>query len=359
MVTRLAVGRDAGLARVMLVDDSAVIRGIMRRWIDAEPTMMVVATAINGQEALKEAARTQPDIIILDLEMPVLSGLEALPQLSKTAPNAKILIASTLSTRNARISLQAMNAGATDYLAKPQAGEGRDQFKAELISKLVGFVDAKRLRPIAPSKVAPTSMPNAWKGKPKIIGIGASTGGPRALTDLLSGLKGRLSRISVMVTQHMPRQFTELLGEDLANCAGLKGGQAKEGEPILPGHLYLAPGGAHMRAVQIGSSHFVELDDGPPINFCKPAVDPMFQSLATLYGEDCMGVVLTGMGSDGAIGAKMIRDENGYVLAQDEASSAVWGMPGAAVAAGAAHAILPVNRMIPEISKMILARGLQ
>lgn len=355
MKTRLATGREAGPTRVMLVDDSAVVRGIMRRWIDALDGFEVIATAINGQEAIDEAVNKQPDIVVLDLEMPVTSGMEALPEIRRILPNAKILIASTLSKRNARVSLQAMNAGADEYIAKPSSGEDRSAFETDLAQKIQGLAVREHSAQLSSRNSALRAY--RWQGFPRYIGIGSSTGGPKALSKLLGGLKGRLLESAVLVTQHMPRQFTELFGDDLAKTAGLEGGQACDGAPIRPGQLYLAPGGAHMRIENRNGTPVIELDTGAPINFCKPAVDPMLRSIADFDGENSLALVLTGMGSDGALGALDVAKSGGLVMAQDEASSTVWGMPGATVELGAAHKTMSIDGMVAEISKIILARG--
>ncbi|MFT6657814.1 chemotaxis-specific protein-glutamate methyltransferase CheB [Maritalea sp.] len=346
MKAQLEPGANATSVRVMLVDDSAVVRGLMRRWIDAEPGMDIVASAINGQEAVSEAARVQPDIIILDLEMPVLSGMQALPQLRQIAPTAKILIASTLTTRNARASLAAMRAGATDYLAKPDAATSRDQFQNQLIAKLRALSEVTKIASDQNgARVMGLQKSRRWTGEMKLLAIGASTGGPQALNELFGALSGKLESCAVLVTQHMPAHFTKLLGEDLSQRIGLPGGEAVDGEPVLAGRLYMAPGGFHMRLAGEAGALRIVIGDDPAINFCKPAVDPMFESIATHYGQDCAAVMLTGMGSDGAIGAKAIHDAGGVVLAQDQATSTVWGMPGAAVSVGAVDQMLPLQKI--------------
>jgi two-component system chemotaxis response regulator CheB len=353
MMTQQATVRDGARTRVMLVDDSAVIRGIMRRWIDAEPHLEVIATAIDGRDAIKLATTHQPDLIVLDLEMPVLGGLEALPELKSVVPHAKIIIASTLSTRNARISLAALNAGATDYLAKPEAGQSRDAFRDDLLQKLNGLVSAQR------AQSAPMRQQNhrAWQGTPDALAFGASTGGPQALVNIFAQLRERCGKSAVFVTQHMPKHFTMLLGDELAALAGLDGGEAVDGDAVRPGHLYLAPGGLHMRVVQRGEKRFIELCDEPAINFCKPAVDPMFSSIANTYKENCLGVVLTGMGNDGASGALALHQTGAYVLAQDQATSTVWGMPQAAIAAGAVSNVLPLEQIGAELVSHLSKRG--
>jgi len=352
MKTHKAPGAYTSSVRVMLVDDSAVIRGIMRRWIDAENGLVVVGSAINGQEAISEAARVQPDIIVLDLEMPVLSGMDALPQLKTVAPDTKILIASTLTTRNARASLAAMRAGATDYLEKPDSATTRDHFREQLVIKLRALGEANSAQTDQITNLVSIEMKRRWKGEMSALAIGASTGGPQALTELFGSLSGGFKDCSVFVTQHMPSHFTKLLGEDLSERIGLPGGEAIDGEKVSAGRLYVAPGGHHMGVVDDHGILRIDLCDGPAINFCKPAVDPMLESLAKQFGTDCVAVMLTGMGCDGAIGSKEISDGGGLVLAQDQETSVVWGMPGAAVAAGVVDQVLPLHKIGERLKQL-------
>ncbi len=376
--------------RVMLVEDSAVVRGMIRGWLEGMAGVDVVAAADNGQVALNKVAAAKPDIIILDIEMPVMDGLTALPGLLRSAPGVKVLIASTLSRRNAEVTLKAMHLGAADYLAKPSfAKDGVDAravFRDELIGKISGLAGLVPIGENAPEKVAhiarsgikkaPSSVPapnhqrwgvipppdtkfslrKASKITPRILAIGSSTGGPAALSKMLGELKGRLNHLPVLVTQHMPPTFTTLLGESLCRLTGLLGGEAKEGDEVLPGHLYVAPGGFHMRLKQVGGKSHIALEDGPPINHCKPAVDPMFESIAEIYRSSTLSVVLTGMGTDGALGATKIADAGGSVFAQDEKSSIVWGMPGAAMAAGACVEAIALEQLASRIGNIMLSK---
>jgi len=337
--------------RVMLVDDSAIVRGIMRRWIDAEPGLDVVGSATNGEQAISEAKKCLPDVIVLDLEMPVLSGIDALPILKGCLPDAKILISSALSTRNATVSLAALNAGAADYIAKPDQNTPKENFRAGLLQKLHGLNPQEDIRLTQPPSELVTHD-RRWQGSMSALLIGASTGGPQALSQLFSSLKGSLHNVSVFVTQHLPEPFTRPLGDELATAAGLTGGQAIDGEIVTSGRLYLAPGGFHMRVDCLGEERRIRLDDGPSINFCKPAVDPMFQSASDCFGPDCVAVVLTGMGSDGALGTKTIQRNGGIVIAQDQASSIVWGMPAAAIATGAVAHVRALNQIAPCLLKL-------
>ncbi len=375
--------------RVMLVEDSAVVRGMIRGWLETMDGIEVVAAADNGQVALNKVAMARPDVIILDIEMPVMDGLTALPGLLRAAPGVKVLVASTLSRRNAQVTLKAMNLGAADYLAKPSfAKDGVDAravFREELIGKVSGLVGLNLISPLSgnakgaqqktPAKpVVPKTSPHQRWGTipapesdfslrkvsritPRVLAIGSSTGGPAALSKVMTELKGRLDHLPVLVTQHMPPTFTALLGESLCRLSGLDGGEATDGEEILPGRIYVAPGGFHMRVQAQGAGFVVALEDGAPINHCKPAVDPMFESVAKAYGGSALALVLTGMGTDGAAGATKIADAGGSVFAQDEKSSIVWGMPGAAMAAGACVEAIALDKIALRVSNILMSKG--
>lgn len=382
---------NGGQARVMLVEDSAVVRGMIRGWLDPLKGVEIVAAADNGQVALNMVKTARPDIIILDIEMPVMDGLSALPGLLRGAPGVKVLVASTLSRRNAEVTLKAMTLGAADYLAKPSfvrdGNDARDMFREELIGKVSGLAGldfangsgeaysreeggASADKNHIAAKTASTSqrwgaIPSATSKfrlrkpslvAPRVLAIGSSTGGPAALSKMLGGLKGRLGRVPVLVTQHMPATFTALLGQSLCRLSGLEGGEAKQGEKVVAGKIYVAPGGFHMRVKQQGDEVIIDLEDGPAINHCKPAVDPMFESLAKIYRSSVLGVVLTGMGGDGAAGAVKIADAGGSVFVQDEKSSIVWGMPGAAMEAGACVEALDLEKLGHRIGNL-LVRG--
>lgn len=367
-MSALGVAAEAAATRVMLVDDSAVVRGMVRKWLEVLPGVVVSHSAGNGKIAIETVAGVRPDIIILDIEMPVMDGLTALPEILRLAPKAKVLIASTLSKRNAEVTLKAMALGASDYIAKPSfnrdGNEARNNFQAELLRKVEGLSG----RPMAKSSNADASDDN-WAAmpapgavfkhrkispvNPRVLAIGSSTGGPAALAQVIADAKADLGRVPVLITQHMPAMFTEILGKKLADVSGLSGGEAQEGEVVVPGRLYVAPGGKHMRVKKTGAVTVICLDDGPPVNHCKPAVDPLFASIADVYGASALVTVLTGMGSDGARGAVKVADAGGTVLVQDEASSVVWGMPGATAACGAAAEIIALNKIGERLGRAL------
>jgi two-component system chemotaxis response regulator CheB len=353
----------------MIADDSAVIRGIVSRWIESDKEMTVAAVAVNGTDAIAQAQKSNPDIIILDIEMPELDGLAALPLLLKACPQAKIIMASTLTRRNAEISLKALSLGATDYVPKPTSiggGAAAEEFRRELMARILAF---GRKRTTSP-KVAPVAAKSPAPGKPvefqqkagtivlrrgssvppQVIVIGSSTGGPQALTTVISSIASGLS-LPVLVTQHMPATFTAILAESLSRSAGLKCVEGATGMHLEPGHVYVAPGDFHM--IVKGRGGPLELVQSPPENFCRPSVDPMFRSIAAAYGAATLAVVLTGMGADGREGARAIALAGGTILAQDEATSVVWGMPAAIANAGLASAVLPIQAIGPEIRKLV------
>ena len=365
--------------RVMVVDDSVVARGLMARWLDADPALAVIETSRTGKLAVENVARANPDVIVLDIEMPDMDGLTALPLLLKARPGVQVVMASTLTRRNAEISLKALSLGAADYLPKPETNSGvstSTEFRRDLIEKVraLGTKAKTRTRRTIPtvSPVAPVQMrasasePSAahppvmpqplrrWSSSvPRIVAIGSSTGGPQALTKLVAALGPAAARVPIVITQHMPATFTAILAENLGKASGLPSAEGRDGDVLQPGRIYVAPGGKHMILEPHPGSARVRLDDGPPVNFCKPAVDPMFQSIAQIYGPACLAAVLTGMGNDGGVGARLIADAGGSVIAQDEESSVVWGMPQAVVQQKACAAILPIDRVGPTMARIL------
>ncbi|PPQ13781.1 chemotaxis response regulator protein-glutamate methylesterase [Bradyrhizobium sp. AC87j1] len=376
--------REAGPLRVMIVDDSVVIRGLISRWIGAEHDMEVAASLRTGLEAVNQIERINPDVAVLDIEMPELDGISALPQLLAKKRDLVIIMASTLTRRNAEISFKALSLGAADYIPKPEStreASAADIFHHDLIQKIRHL--GARLRrkaavaspPLAPAGPAPAprspvarptvpapAVPAASSGAltmrpfsnqaPKVLLIGSSTGGPQALMALVTELGPVIDRFPVLITQHMPPTFTTILAEHLARSSRKPAAEAVDGEPVKPGRIYLAPGGKHMRVARSGADTVIALDDGPAVNFCKPAVDPLFTSAIDIWHGSILSVILTGMGSDGMRGGKDIVAAGGSVIAQDEASSVVWGMPGAAANAGICAAILPLNQIGAKVNRL-------
>jgi two-component system chemotaxis response regulator CheB len=358
------------MIRVMVVDDSAVIRGIFRRTLDVDPQITVVASVGNGQHAIDSLARQPVDVVVLDIEMPVMDGMTALPKLLQAQPDLKIIMASTLTQSNATVSLDALQAGASDYIPKPSTNSeihNADAFKRDLVDK-VKALGAARLKETSPSpaglrratsagskvvtagkrEAAPIELRQASSFKPEILCIGSSTGGPKALMTVVKELKSSF-KLPILITQHMPKTFTSILAHHLQQTSNRPAAEAIDGEQLKPGQIYVAPGGIHMLLAGSASEPVIRLDDGPPVNYCKPSVDPMLASVAKIYGAKVLTVILTGMGHDGLDGGKEVVAAGGTVVAQDEETSIVWGMPGAVANAGICSAVVPITEIAKQI----------
>lgn len=367
--------------RVMVVDDSAVVRGLVSRWVDEDPMMETVGRFANGQLALNGIVEAAPDVVILNIEMPVMDGMTALPELLKLKPGVKIIIASTLTRKNAEISLKALSLGATDYIPKPETNRGvttSQDFRSDLLRKAKAMVlgkgratsPARRAIPVGQAPVqssaaappvendAAIQMRSFSNVTPQILTIGSSTGGPQALAKVIEVIAPATANIPVVITQHMPPTFTASLAEHLRRASGRTAKEGEDGEIIVPGTIYVAPGGFHMSLIENGNGPALHVYDGEMVNYCKPAVDPLFESVSKIFGPAVLAIVLTGMGHDGAAGAKIIADAGGSVIAQDEATSVVWGMPGATAEIGACAAILPLDEIGLKASK-VLRGGIQ
>jgi two-component system chemotaxis response regulator CheB len=363
--------------RVMVVDDSAVIRGLLTRFLEADPEISIIASVSNGQIALDRLDRHDIEIIVLDIEMPVMDGMTALPLLLAKKPGVQVVMASTLTHKNADVSLRALSMGAADYVAKPSSTSeihSTDHFKRELTEKIkaiaaAGRAGAKRApRPAragpvslvgsdstasSSTKAAPISLRRATIGRPDLIAIGSSTGGPQALFRLLGDLGGEVSQ-PILITQHMPATFTSLLAGHISRASSSPCAEAEDDETILPGRIYLAPGDYHLVAESGNGGNVLRLTKSEPENYCRPAVDPMLRSLAALYGSRLLVIILTGMGYDGQKGAEAVVAAGGSVIAQDEDSSVVWGMPGAVATAGLCSAVLPLSDIAPYVRKLVV-----
>ena len=349
--------------RVMIVDDSAVIRGMIARWVAEIGGFDVVCTASNGRMAVDMAERHRPEIVLLDIEMPEIDGLSALPLILKAHPASKVIVISTLTKRNAQISLRCLSLGAVDYLAKPESARAADAaavFRRELLEKLCALGTAKPRQTLAGPTAstasvpgAPTSLPRPGHVRPQCLLIGSSTGGPRAVERVLLDLKPVLAKIPVLIVQHMPAMFTAVFAEHLQTLLSLPCREARDGEAIAAGTILVAPGGRHMGVNAAAGKPAIRLGDDPPENFCRPAVDVLFREAASVFGASAVAVVLTGMGSDGTTGARHLVSAGATVLAQDEASSIVWGMPGSVVKAGLAHEILPLDAIGRSLQGLI------
>jgi two-component system chemotaxis response regulator CheB len=365
--------------RVMIVDDAVVARSLLSRWIDAEPDMVIAASLRTGREAVEQIERSDPDVVVLDVEMPDLDGIAALPLLLRKKRDVAVIMASSLTRRGAEVSLRALSLGAADYIPKPETardGATSADFHRELIEKIRQFGRrprpshhqpvsgtarafefrsqgrAKREAPAQHGEAMPFSLRPFSSIIPRVLLIGSSTGGPQALTTLIEKLPAAIDRAPVLITQHMPPTFTMVLAEHLSRVGGRGAHEAEHGESVLAGGVYVAPGGRHMRVVRTPDGVKIAIGDDPPIHYCRPAVDPLFSSAAAVWGAATLSVVLTGMGSDGTSGAGDIVAAGGSVIAQDEASSVVWGMPRAVAQAGLCSAVLALEKIAPKILRL-------
>ena len=346
-------GRAGRRPRVLVVDDSAVVRGLVARWVEADDRLDLAGTCADGEQGVRKAGELQPDLVVLDVEMPRMDGLTALPLILKAAPRARAIMASTLTLKGGEVTMRALSLGAADYAPKPEAGRvaGAEGYRVELLQKLValaGIQGSGPAREVA-AAVRPAPRPFTVSNKVELLLIGSSTGGPQALREVASALP-RDTRQPVVIVQHMPKLFTAILAEHLSKV-GLPASEAIDGEVLKAGHVYIAPGDNHLTLRGAPGAFTAHLDQSAPVNFCRPAVDPMFSSAAAIAGRNCLAVVLTGMGHDGREGVRKIREAGGRIIAQDQATSVVWGMPGAVAEAGLADQILPLSDIGPTIAR--------
>lgn len=356
--------------RVLIVDDAVVIRRLLTDCLAGDPEIEVVGAAANGRIALAKVPQVNPDLVTLDVEMPELNGVETLVELRKTHPKLPVIMFSTLTERGAAATLDALAAGASDYVTKPSntgsMNVALQRVRDELVPKIKqltgralvaeslprpavrstpGDPAAPRVAPVVPLQrrvLAPQ------KGPLDVVAIGVSTGGPNALAELMPHLPGDL-QVPIVMVQHMPPLFTRLLAERLDGRCALRIREGAAGTELRAGEVYIAPGGHHMVIRRDGPRVVIALNDEPPENSCRPAVDVLFRSVVSVYGGHTLGVILTGMGQDGLRGCEYVRDAGGQVIAQDEATSVVWGMPGFIARAGLADRVLPLQAIAGEI----------
>jgi two-component system, chemotaxis family, protein-glutamate methylesterase/glutaminase len=379
MKTAVAAARPTPVVRkpiqVMIVDDAIVVRRQLTRWIGDEKDMMVAACLRTGREAVDQLLSCNPDVVVLDVDMPELDGISALPQLLKKKRDLVIIMASTLTRRTAEISLRALSLGAADYVSKPEAALDADtsaDFRRELLEKIRslgrrgGFLLRQRRGGAAPRVITPpTRRPDVAPDnesaftlrpfalpRPRALLIGSSTGGPQALSTLIAGIDSAVDRAPILIAQHMPPTFTTALAEHLTRVSHRPVREAEHDEPIVPGGIYVAPGGRHMRVVRTPAGPAIALGDDAPINFCRPSIDALLSSAAPIWGAGSLALILTGMGSDGARGASEIAAAGGSVIAQDEETSVVWGMPRAVALAGSCSAVLPLWQIPAEVNRL-------
>ena len=343
---------------VLVVDDSVVIRRLVTTVLEDDPEIAVVGTAASGRIAINKLSQVAPDCVTLDMEMPDLDGLGTLRELRRTHPRLPVIMFSTLTERGAGATLDALALGANDYVCKPanvgSVPEAIASVRDQLVPKIKALcppvrgaataAPAVRRAPVAP-RPGPAAAPT---GRVDILTIGSSTGGPDALTTLLPQLPASFP-VPVVIVQHMPPVFTRMFAQRLDSRCALEVKEAADGDLVQPGRVLIAPGNHHLELRRVGASVVARLTSAPPENFCRPAVDVLFRSVSQLYGPHALAVVLTGMGSDGARGVDVLRRGGAEVVVQDEASSVVWGMPGAVVAAGLAHRVLPLTAVGPDV----------
>ncbi len=358
--------------RVMIVDDSAVIRGLTKRILESDESIEVVSSVGNGEVAVRAAEQTEIDVIVLDIEMPVMDGITALPLLIKSNPKSRVIMSSTLTTRNAQISVKALSLGAADYIPKPTSTSeinSGDTFRDALLEKVrVLGVAAHRAKGISaaaklgasgarspvksvPAQAGEITLRAPGNFAPDILAIGSSTGGPQALFEVFKGIPPDWN-LPIVITQHMPATFTKILAEHIASVSGRPCVEASGGEVITNGHVYVAPGEHHMLLETDGPRVVTRLTQSPPENFCRPAVDPMMRSVVKVYGPRVLALILTGMGKDGLNGCEAVVAGGGTVVAQDEETSVVWGMPGAVATHGVCSAVLPLQKIAAHITNM-------
>jgi two-component system chemotaxis response regulator CheB len=347
-----------GKIRVLVVDDSLVIRHLVKVALEESPEIEVVGAEANGQAALERIPVLKPDVITLDIEMPVMDGLETLRRIRKEYPRLRTIMFSTLTTRGGASTLEALSLGADDYVTKAANAGSLDRSMTSLRSELIPKI--KQFFCLAPAPVrlavAPPLTTNliARRGKFQVLAIGVSTGGPQALGEIIPQLPKDLP-VGVMIVQHMPPTFTKLLADRLNSNSPLEILEAEEGMEIVPGRIVIAKGDHHMRACRRGNAVVAALDQGPQENSCRPAVDVLFRSLAEVYHGNVLSVVLTGMGHDGLRGTRDLKTAGALSIVQDRATSVVWGMPGAIADAGLADAVLPLNQIVAEVVRLVRA----
>jgi two-component system, chemotaxis family, protein-glutamate methylesterase/glutaminase len=347
--------------RVLVVDDSAVIRKVVCDGLAKEPSVEVVGTAANGTIAMGKIGVLHPDIVTLDVEMPGMNGLETLAEIRKHYPKLPVIMFSTLTERGASTTLDALALGATDYATKPGSTGSLDvtlrQIREQLVPKINAICPGQGLQPasIAPTKEAiriSKPIPYSEHARIDLLAIGTSTGGPNALAELIPSIPADFP-VPILIVQHMPPVFTRLLAGRLNDMSGLTVREGEAGHILKAGEAWIAPGDFHMVAERDGMTVRLATNQKPPENSCRPAVDPLFRSVSAVYGPNVLGVVLTGMGSDGVNGSQHIREHGGQVIVQDEESSVVWGMPGQVMEAGFANAIYPLASMTQEIVRRV------
>jgi two-component system chemotaxis response regulator CheB len=340
--------------RILVVDDAVVYRRLVADELNADPALEVVGTAPDGKIALAKLPQVAPDLVILDVEMPELDGLATLREIRKTYPKLPVIMFSALTERGAAATLDALALGATDYFPKPTNMGSLDASLQVIRDELIPEIKAICGRGGPVTALPPPAPGPARTGPVEVVAIGTSTGGPNALAELFAALPADLP-VPVVIVQHMPPMFTRLLAERLSAEFPVKVEEGRAGEPLRPGRAWIAPGDYHMVVARDGADVRLQVHQDPPENSCRPAADVLFRSVARAFGPTALAVVLTGMGQDGLRGCEAIREAGGQVIAQDEATSVVWGMPGFVAKAGLADRVLPLAMVGPEVVRRVRA----
>lgn len=349
--------------RVMVIEDSLVIRRMIGEALNSDPSIEVAGVACNGKVALHKLPHLKPDLVTLDVGMPVMDGIATLRKIRAEYPSLPVIMVSALTESGAATTLEALELGANDYATTPHSEEPFQSAVEKLRNELVPKV--KTLCPYIRAdeepgeqtrhfyKLRPIPVPSRKRVQPiELLCIGTSTGGPNALADLFKTFPAQFP-IPIVIVQHMPPKFTALLADRLTHGSKLQFHEGREGQLLEPGHAYIAPGGLHMEVQRSRLSSTIHLHDGPYENSCRPAVDVLFRSVADQFGGSALGVILTGMGQDGLEGCKYLRQETAQIIVQDESTSVVWGMPGSVTRSGLADAILPLNKITAEIIRRV------
>lgn len=341
--------------RVLVVDDSVVMRSLLTKLLSEDSMITVMDTASDGLAALNKISQIMPDLVTLDLEMPGMDGLTTLTELKKHYPKLPVIVCSSISTKGSVVTIDALLRGADDYVTKPSSNSAGDNALAVLTEALLPKIKALAHKKVSPPPSTIRFQPDKssqQRERIEIVAIGSSTGGPNALTELISQLPASFP-VPIVIVQHMPPVFTRLLAERLNIKSPLNVQEAVDGETLVAGEIRIAPGGFHMKIETQGLVAKIRLTSDPAENFCRPAVDVLFRSVAASFGKHALGVVLTGMGKDGALGSQAIAMAKGRVIIQDEASSVVWGMPGSVFELGVADKVLPLADIAPELTARV------
>jgi two-component system chemotaxis response regulator CheB len=357
--TAIPAGRRA---RILVVDDSALTRRMITMALEQVPDFEVVGTAPNGRIALGKIDHLDPDVITLDIEMPDMDGLETLKAIRAKHHRARVIMFSTLTERGGKATLEALSLGADDYATKTSwegaagsSGRSMPSLRQELVPKIRDLLRWERPAATTAAVTAPPAVRPPRKLTRRALVVGISTGGPAALSEIIPHFPANFPA-PVLIVQHMPAVFTRLLAERLCLISQLEVREAQDGDIVAPGRILIAPGDRHLRVKKRGGTVVAALDHGPAENACRPAADVLFRSAADVWGGGVVAAILTGMGHDGLQGIRTLSDLGAYVVAQDEASSVVWGMPGAVVGAGLAHSVVSLGNIVDEIAKQFSRR---